>query len=164
MNDSKDSPPAGYLLFVDSDLCSTQLPDLETLRRDELMDIESQAESGRIVLKIDVLSSIRRCRHSRDDTIGQLSSIEYSYFRLDKEAQFEVFAFPSNDKDEIRKADEYLNKIDFLLCQYSFCQTILPNDNGKQTEAGQANILAKGLEGSGRVTRTALHLTGVVRN
>ena len=155
--------PCGHLLFLDFD--THEDLELEILKRAFLLDdLENAEDPNFVALKFDLISSLTRCGLVRRETDGKIISIEYNYHRLEKTARFEIFnygAFSSVTADESIISDDPLRKIDFLLSQYSFyhCSSL---DAGNENEIGDVNIFAKGLEGSGRLTRKVLQSTGAI--
>lgn len=161
--------PCGYLLFLDfgtHESSAIEELELKVLNRAVLLDDleEAGAEDGNFVaLKFDLVTSLQRCGLVRREIDGKIISIEYSYHRLDRKARFEIFnysAFSTVGADHIVLSDESLRKIDFLLSQYCFYHCSPSIAAGEQNKVGDVNIIAKGLEGSGRLTRTVLQSTG----
>lgn len=157
--------PCGYLFFLDFGTSSAiEDLELEVLNRAVLLDdLEKAEDTNFVALKFDLVTSLKRCELVRREIDGKIISIEYSYHRLDKKARFEIFncnAFSSAATDKRVLSDEPLRKIDFLLSQYSFYHCSPSIAAGEQHKMGNVNIIAKGLEGSGRVTRQVLQSTG----
>jgi hypothetical protein len=157
-NESVQSPPSGYLVFLDFHSLETSDPSTKSARQ--------RAKKHITVLKVDLLASIIRCNVNYDEGRTCIQSISYKYFRMGTETQFEFFLMddPQTHTSASTSRTSDLVKIDFILSQYGYFQKMDLTDKVSTEDEfdNNPNVIAKGFEGAGRVTRQALQLSGKI--